>query len=273
MGYVMKTPHNRFKQALIEGRQQYGFWMGFCNPLSAELCGLCGYDWLLIDAEHAPNDLNAIHTQLLAIDNTPSQAVIRLVEGTTALIKQVLDIGAQTLLIPMVETAEQASTLAAAMHYPPRGTRGVGTALARAARWNQVDAYFDDADDQMCLLIQVESVTALDNLDEILEVDGVDGVFIGPADLAASMGHLGNPSHPDVKNAVETAIRKIKAAGKAAGTLATNKALASHYEQCGVQFIALGVDTQVLANNARDILSNHLSEDADSSPDGGNGAY
>lgn len=269
----MKTPHNTFKQALQKGDQQYGFWLGLCNPFSAELCGHLGYDWLLIDAEHAPNDLGTIHSQLLAIDNTPSHPVIRIVEGQQALIKQVLDLGAQTLLVPMVETAEQARQLVAAMHYPPKGVRGVGTALARAARWNQVEDYFADADSQMCLLIQVESVTALDNLDEILTVEGIDGVFVGPADLAGSMGHLGNPAHPDVIEAVETAIKKIRAANKAAGTLATTRTLAKRYENNGVQFIALGVDTQVLANTGREILENHHSGAQHAAQEKGNGAY
>ena len=261
----MKTPSNSFKQALNAGRQQYGFWLGLCNPLSAELCAQLGYDWLLIDAEHAPNDLASIHSQLMAIDNAPGHAIIRIVEGQSALIKQMLDLGAQTLLVPMVETADQARQLDAAMLYPPAGIRGVGTALARAARWNLVDGYFADANTQMCLLIQVESVTALENLDDILQVDGVDGVFVGPADLAASMGYLGNPAHPEVAAAVESAIRKIHAAGKAAGTLATNNTLAQRYEEIGVQFIALGVDTQVLANNARDILEAHKSRVGESS--------
>ncbi|MEM8661373.1 MAG: aldolase/citrate lyase family protein, partial [Pseudomonadota bacterium] len=134
----MKIPENRFKKALLRGQHQYGYWLGLCNPISAELCGHVGFDWLLIDAEHAPNDLSTIQTQLLAINNTPSQAIVRIVEGRTALIKQVLDVGAQTILVPMVETAEQARQLVEAAHYPPKGNRGVGTAIARAARWNQV---------------------------------------------------------------------------------------------------------------------------------------
>lgn len=270
----MKTPRNMFKQALNKGQQQYGFWLGLCNALSAELCGQLGYDWLLIDAEHAPNDLSSIHAQLMAIDNTPSQAVIRIVEGNTALIKQMLDLGAQTLLVPMVETAKQASQLVEAMYYPPKGVRGVGTALARAARWNQVDQYLKEADAEMCLLIQVESVAALENLDEMLKVDGIDGVFVGPADLAASMGYLGNPAHPDVVCAVEEAIVKIRAAGKAAGILATNSTLAKRYEEKGVQFVALGVDTLALASTARDILSSHKQgQPSPSSQVQGNGAY
>lgn len=269
----MKTPRNSFKQALQNGQQQYGFWLGLCNPLSAELCGMTGYDWLLIDAEHAPNDLDTVRQQLSVIENTPSHAVVRIVEGQTALIKQMLDLGAQTLLVPMVESAEQARALVAAMHYPPNGTRGVGTALARAARWNQVEDYFADADQQMCLLVQVESVAGLEALDAILEVEGIDGVFIGPADLAGSMGYLGRPGHPDVIAAVETALHKIRAAGKAAGTLATDMTLARRYEAAGAQFVALGVDTVVLANQAKKILADHKSGTETGTEPQGNGAY
>ena len=270
----MKIPENTFKKALLEGKQQYGYWLGLCNPLSAELCGHAGYDWLLVDGEHAPNALSSTLAQLQAIAGTPAHPVVRIAEGPTSVIKQYLDAGAQTLLIPMVETAEQARELVQAVQYPPKGVRGVGTALARASRWNMVDDYFGTVDAEMCLLVQVESVTALENLDEILAVDGVDGVFIGPADLAASMGHLGNPAHPDVKAAVETATRKIRKAGKPAGTLATSKAVAKHYESVGMQFIALGVDTMALAAAAKNSLINHLAEDDESSvvPEG-NGAY
>ncbi|NHN39880.1 4-hydroxy-2-oxoheptanedioate aldolase [Pseudomaricurvus alcaniphilus] len=270
----MKIPQNTFKQALRNGQQQYGFWLGLANPLSAELCAYTGYDWLLIDGEHAPNNLQTILAQLQAISGTSSHPVVRVVEGDTALIKQMLDIGAQTLLVPMVETAEQAAQLVKAMHYPPNGVRGVGSALARASGWNQITGYFAAVDEQLCLLIQIESVTGLNNLDEILKVDGIDGVFIGPADLAGSMGYLGQPAHPEVKAAVTTATQKIIAAGKAVGTLATNKAIATAYEQAGMQFIALGVDTLVLATTASSILKNHLSKDDKQEPNNsGNGAY
>lgn len=269
---MMKTPENTFKQALKDGKQQYGFWLGLANPLSAELLAHTGYDWLLIDGEHAPNDLRTILAQLQAIDGTPSHPVVRLPDSDPAKIKQILDIGAQSLLIPLVETAEQAQELARAITYPPNGIRGVGTALARAAKWNMTEDYFAAVDNELCLLIQVESVTALENLDEILNVERVDGVFIGPADLAASMGHLGNPAHPEVKTAIEGAIGKIRAAGKAAGTLATSKAVAQHYESVGVQFVALGVDTLVLAQHAKRILEAHYAEDVAPQTQG-NGAY
>lgn len=253
----MQTPINTFKRALVAGQQQYGFWLGLCSPLAAELCAYTGYDWVLIDGEHAPNDLQTVLAQLQATAPSSSHAIVRLVEGNQALIKQYLDLGAQTLLIPMVETAEQTRDLVKFMHYPPTGVRGVGTALARAAAWNLNPNYLKEAEQELCLIIQIESVVGLKNLDEILEVEGVAAVFIGPADLAGTMGYLGNPNHPEVVAAVTTAIQKIKAAGKAVGTLAVNPQTALHYERLGVQFIALGVDTLALANTARSILNQH----------------
>ncbi len=269
----MKTPHNPFKQALKSQQPQYGFWLGMCSPIAAELCGQCGYDWLLIDGEHAPNSIDSLYSQLLAVGNTPSHAVVRIVEGDTALIKQVLDIGAQSILVPMVESAEQARSIVAATRYPPAGVRGVGTALARAARWNNVEGYFRDVERELCVLAQVESVAGLAALDEILAVEGLDGVFIGPADLAGSMGHLGNPSHPDVIAAVEDALRRIRAAGLAPGILVTSKALAKRYEAAGALFVALGVDTLALAAGARSTLENHRSKDDINQTAASNGAY
>lgn len=268
----MKTPQNAFKTAITNGEDQYGYWLGLCNPISAEILGLCGYDWLLIDAEHAPNDLKTVREQLVAIGNTPTHPVVRIVEGNTSLIKQMLDLGVQSLLVPMVETAEQATQLVKAVRYPPAGVRGVGTALARASRWNNVEGYFADADSQMCLLIQIESITAMQNLDDILAVDGIDGLFFGPADLAGSMGYLGQPAHPEVVAVMEDGIRRARAAGKAAGTLATNKTMASKYQDCGVNFVALGVDTLALAAAARATLADHL-DGSSAAHDTGNGAY
>lgn len=253
----MQTPVNSFKRALAAGQQQYGLWLGLCSPLAAELCAYTGYDWLLIDGEHAPNDLRSVLAQLQAIAPSPSHAIVRLVEGQQALIKQYLDLGAQTLLIPMVETAEQTRDLVSFMRYPPLGVRGVGTALARAAAWNLNLDYLKEAEHELCLIIQIESVKALQNLDEILEVEGVDAVFIGPADLAGTMGYLGNPNHPEVVAAVTAAIQKVKTAGKAVGTLAVNPQTALSYESLGVQFIALAVDTLALATTARSVLSQH----------------
>jgi len=268
----VKIPTNIFKHSLAKGEQQYGCWLGLCSPLSAELCASTGYDWMLIDGEHAPNDLQTVLSQLQAIESTPAQAVVRLPDGNPTLIKQYLDIGVQNLLIPMVENAEQARELVRAVRYPPEGIRGVGTALARAARWNLVDNYFAEINNEFCLIVQIESVQGLQNLDEILEVDGIDAIFIGPADLAASLGHLGNPAHSEVKQAVNGAFSKIKAAGKAAGSLATSQEVAKDYETNGAQFIALSVDTLLLVNAAKNCL-NLFKGEIESSDKSGDGAY
>ncbi|CAK9889681.1 MULTISPECIES: 4-hydroxy-2-oxoheptanedioate aldolase [Pseudomonas] len=242
----MDIPINRFKQRLQRGEAQIGLWLGLAEPYCAELAANAGFDWLLIDGEHAPNDLRGMLGQLQAIAPYPAQAIIRPVIGDTALIKQVLDIGAQTLLVPMVESAEQARELVRAMHYPPKGVRGVGSALARASRWNSIPGYLDQADEQMCLLVQIESLEGLHNLEAIAAVEGVDGVFIGPADLSASMGYRGNPGHPEVQAAIEQAIVQIQKAGKAAGILSADEALARRYLELGAGFVAVGVDTTVL---------------------------
>ena len=242
----MDMPINRFKQRLQRGEAQIGLWLGLAEPYCAELAANAGFEWLVIDGGHAPNDLRGMLGQLQAIAPYPAQAIIRPVIGDTALIKQVLDIGAQTLLVPMVESAEQARQLVRAMHYPPNGVRGVGSALARASRWNSIPGYLDQADEQMCLLVQIESLEGLQNLDAIAAVEGVDGVFIGPADLSASMGYRGNPGHPEVQAAIEQAIGQIQKAGKAAGILSADEALARRYLELGAGFVAVGVDTTVL---------------------------
>lgn len=242
----MEMPINTFKQRLQAGEAQIGLWLGLADPYCAELAANAGFDWLLIDGEHAPNDLRGLLGQLQAVAPYPSQAVIRPVIGDTALIKQLLDIGAQTLLVPMVESAEQVRELVRAMHYPPSGVRGVGSALARASRWNSIPGYLDKADAQMCLLVQIENLDGLANLDAIAAVEGVDGVFIGPADLSAAMGHRGNPAHPEVQAAIEDAIARIQKAGKAAGILSADQGLARRYLELGAKFVAVGVDTTVL---------------------------
>jgi 4-hydroxy-2-oxoheptanedioate aldolase len=242
----MDMPINRFKQRLHNGEVQIGLWLGLADAYCAELAANAGFDWLLIDGEHAPNQLPGMLAQLQAVAPYPSQALIRPVIGDSALIKQLLDIGAQTLLVPMVESAAQARELVRAMRYPPQGIRGVGSALARASRWNSIPGYLDLADQQMCLLVQIENREGLANLEEIAAVDGVDGVFIGPADLSASLGHRGNPAHPEVQAAIEDAIRRIVQSGKAAGILSADESLARRYIELGATFVAVGVDTTVL---------------------------
>ncbi len=254
----MNALTNHFKQALADNRVQYGYWMALANPYTAEICATAGFDWLLIDGEHAPNDIRSILAQLQAIAAYPSHPVVRPVEGTTAAIKQLLDIGAHNLLIPMVETAEQAAELVRATRYPPGGVRGVGAAIARASQWLAVDSYDRDIEDEICLLLQVESAKGLDNLDEILGIAGYDGIFIGPSDLAASLGHMGNTRHPEVQSAIETAIEKITRAGSKAGTLSTEADMIEAYRNMGAVFIAIGVDTISLAGSPREIAAQHI---------------
>ena len=242
---------NPFKAALARGEKLVGLWLSMAEPYSAEVCATAGFQWLLIDGEHAPNDLRSTLAQLQAVAPYPAHPVVRTVDGDPALIKQLLDIGVQTLLVPMVDTPEQAAALAAATRYPPEGTRGVGAAVARASRWGQRRDYLDTANDDTCLLLQAETVAALANLERICAVDGVHGVFIGPADLAASMGHRGRPQHPEVQQAIEQAIRTIVASGKAAGTLTGDAALARRYLDLGASFVAVGVDITLLAQGTR----------------------
>ncbi|KGP03309.1 hypothetical protein JT27_01290 [Alcaligenes faecalis] len=243
--------HNSFKQALDKNDPVIGLWLGLANAYTAELLAGSGYDWLVIDNEHAPNTVPSTLAQLQALAGTPAHAVVRAASDDTVEIKRLLDVGAQTLLIPMVESAEQATRIIAATRYPPVGVRGVGAALARASRWQQIPDYLAQADAQICTLVQVESMAGLAALPEIARVSGVDGVFIGPADLAASMGHLGNPGHPQVQQAIATAIAEIRKAGKAAGILSSDAAMARTYLQLGAVFVAVGSDVGLLTNGAR----------------------
>lgn len=249
----MKTPTNPFKQALAEKRAQIGLWLGLASPYSTEICAGAGFDWLLIDGEHSPNDINSILAQLQVVAAYPgSHPIARVPMGHghlgEALIKQYLDIGVQTLLVPMVDTPAEAAALVRAARYPQAdgkgGIRGMGG--ARASRWGRYPQYAHEANAQVCLLVQAETQAALDNLDAIAATDGVDGVFIGPADLSASLGHVGNPAHPEVQAAIADAITRITRAGKAAGILTPDEATARKYLALGATFVAVGLDTNLL---------------------------
>jgi 4-hydroxy-2-oxoheptanedioate aldolase len=253
----MPAPRNEFKAALARGERQIGCWLGLANPYSAELMGTAGFDWLLIDGEHAPNDLRSIMAQLQVLEASSSQSVVRLPIGETWMIKQVLDIGAQNLLVPMVESAEQAAQLVKAVQYPPKGVRGVGAALARASEFSGIPDYLTTADDEICLLVQVENRAGLAALDGILALDGIDGVFIGPSDLAADMGHIGKPQTEEVQDAIADAVARIKKAGKAAGILATDPETTAKYADLGVTFLAVGLDVTLLAGAARELAARY----------------
>ncbi len=247
----MPAPENRFKSALARGETLIGCWAGFAAPYPTEVLATAGFDWLLLDGEHAPNDLRTLMSQLQVLAAHPCHAVVRLPMGEPWAIKQVLDIGAQSLLIPMVESASQARALVRAMRYPPQGIRGSGAALARASRFSAIPDYIATANGQMCLLVQVETRAGLAALDEILDVEGVDGVFIGPSDLAVDMGFQGDSSAAPVREAIRTALGRIGAAGRAAGIIATDHVTARDYRAWGAQFLAVGIDVLMLAETAR----------------------
>jgi 4-hydroxy-2-oxoheptanedioate aldolase len=247
----MLTPPNTFKRAIAEPGARIGLWLGLGDPYTAELCATAGFDWLLVDGEHGPNDLRSMLGTLQAVAPYPVHPVVRVPHHDAALIKQVLEIGATSLLVPMVESAEQVRALVRATRYPPQGMRGVGSGLARSSRWSSYPQYLHEANERICLLVQVESVEALAQIDAIAAVEGVDGVFIGPADLSASMGHLGSPAHPEVRAAIDAAIGRILAAGKAPGVLTVDEALARHYIGIGARFVAVGVDATLLARATR----------------------
>ncbi|MBI2768324.1 MAG: HpcH/HpaI aldolase/citrate lyase family protein [Burkholderiales bacterium] len=246
----MQTPVNPFKQALAEKRAQIGLWVGLADHYTTEICAGAGFDWLLLDGEHSPNDLRTLLQQAQAVAAYPAtHAIARVPMGHghvgQMLIKQYLDLGIQTLLVPMVDSAGQARNIVRDMRYPPEGVRGMGG--ARASRWGRFPNYAKEANEQVCLLVQAESQESLDNLEAIAMVPGVHGIFIGPADLSASLGYPGNSGHPKAQAAIEDAIKRIVKTGKAAGILTPDEALARHYLELGATFVAVGLDNNLLA--------------------------
>ncbi len=224
-----------------------GIWVCSASPLIAEICAGAGFDWVFIDAEHSPNDLQNILAQLQAVRSYPVVPVVRPAVNDPVIIKQFLDLGVQSLIIPMVNDAQQAAAAVAACQYPPKGVRGVGSALARSARWNRIPEYLTRADETITLMVQIEAAEAVENVQEILDTDGLDGIFIGPSDLAASMGVIGQQNHPEVVDAVLTSIKAAKAAGKYAGVNAFDQDTARKYMDAGADFVGVGADVALLA--------------------------
>ncbi|SIS84468.1 2,4-dihydroxyhept-2-enedioate aldolase [Roseivivax lentus] len=242
----MAAPVNSFKPALRTGKRQIGLWMGLTDPYAAEIVATAGFDWVLIDGEHAPNDLQAIARQLQVIA-PHTHPIVRLPMGEPWLIKQVLDTGAQTLLIPMVDSAEEARALVRAMRYPPEGIRGMGGMMGRATAFGRVADYPGTANDQMCLIVQIESGAALSALDEILAVDGVDAAFVGPADLSADLGYPGRADAPEMRKIIAETLGRIAASGKAAGIIDTGDAALEAHFAAGASFVAVGADVSFLS--------------------------
>ncbi|MFD4960865.1 HpcH/HpaI aldolase/citrate lyase family protein [Microbacterium sp. NPDC058389] len=248
-----------FRDALAGAdRSLAGIWVCSGSPLVAEICAGAGLDWVLIDMEHSPNGLESVLTQLQAVAAYPVTPVVRVPIGDVVTIKQVLDLGAQNILVPMVSSKADAEAAVAAVRYPPRGTRGVGSALARSARWNRVDAYLQDAADHVSLFVQIETTAGVEAATEIAAVDGVDGVFVGPSDLAASMGLLGRQTHPDVVAAALSAFDAVRAAGKPVGVNAFDPVAADAYVQAGASFVLVGADVALLARGSEALAARYI---------------
>jgi 4-hydroxy-2-oxoheptanedioate aldolase len=245
----MDMPRNAFKHAIAKGQLQIGLWCSLCNPVAAEIVAHSGFDWLLLDTEHSPNDLQEILAQLQAVQSGTASAIVRPAWNDMVLIMRFLDIGAQTLLLPFVQSPEEARRAVESTRYPPKGVRGI-TGSGRASRYGRVKDYLKNASDEICVLVQVETREALKQIEAIATVDGIDGVFIGPNDLAASFGHIGNWGHPEVQAALEDAVKRLKQVGKPAGILTPNEEEAKKFIAWGYTFVAVGADLGLLAKNA-----------------------
>jgi len=245
----MELPRNAFKHALKASQAQIGLWSSLSSSYSVEVIAGAGFDWILLDMEHSPNDLESLLTQLQAAAPYPTHAVVRVPWNDMVAMKRILDVGAQSLLVPYVSTADEARAAVAHTRYPPKGARGVA-GTTRATRFGRIKDYARRAHEEICVLVQVETQAALDNIEAICAVDGVDGVFIGPADLHASMGYVGEIANPKVKPIIDDAVRRIRKAGRAPGILTPSEEDARRWLECGALFVAVGADVGILARGA-----------------------
>ena len=246
---MAELQRNAFKHAIAAGRLQIGLWSSLCSNIAAEIVSESGFDWILLDTEHSPNEVPDLVQQLQAVQTGTATPIIRPAWNDAVLVKRVLDIGTQSVLIPYVQNADEARAAVAATRYPPQGVRGVSVA-ARASRYGRTPGYLTKANDEICVLVQVETRAALSELDAIAKVEGVDGVFIGPSDLAASLGHLGNPQHAEVQRVIEQCARRLRALGKPAGILTGNEDEVRRYISWGYLFVAVGADVGLLRGAA-----------------------
>jgi 4-hydroxy-2-oxoheptanedioate aldolase len=256
MESAMHVPENRFKRGLKEGRLQLGLWSSLAQSLSVEILADAGFDWLLLDTEHAPNELPMVVAQLQAAKGGSAQPIVRPPWNDTVVLKRYLDAGVQSFLIPYVQSATEAERAVAATRYPPRGVRGFASA-SRASGYGRMRDYFQSCEKEICVLVQIESRAGLDALEAIAAVEGVDGIFIGPGDLSADMGHLGEPAHPEVCAAIEGAVSRIKASGSVAGILTGRPDLVERYIALGCLFVAVGSDVGILASGADRLVAQY----------------
>jgi 4-hydroxy-2-oxoheptanedioate aldolase len=250
----MPAPKNKFREKIAQSEAAYGIWNDLTDADVGEILAGAGYDWIVIDAEHAPFDLQLIIGQLRAMAAYDVAPMVRPPSDDPVFIKRLLDAGVQTFLIPMVDTTEQAEALVQLMRYPPAGKRGHGAGLGRAARWGHIADYVATADQEICLIIQVETRAAYENLDALLAVDGVDGIFLGPADLSASMGYNGRMDEPEIVTMVKRAMAQVRAAGKIAGTVSFSEAGVREYQSAGANMIGIGADALLLARAVRELI-------------------
>jgi len=252
----MELPINHFKRAIQANRPQIGLWSILSSHVTVEVLAGAGFDWLVLDTEHAPNELPMVLSQLQAATGGTAHPIVRLPWNDAVEFKRYLDIGVQTFLVPYVETADQAAAAVAATRYPPRGVRGY-SGNPRAAGFGRIKNYPQRCEEELCVLLQVETRLGLQNLEAIARTDGVDGVFIGPGDLSAALGHVGNPSHPEVLAAIEDAIRRIRACGRPAGILTGDDALIRRYFELGCAFVAVGTDVGILARGSEQLAAKY----------------
>ncbi len=245
----MDLPINQFKRALRAGRLQVGLWSHLASPICAEILGQCGFDWMVLDMEHSPNELPQILAQLQALKDSPTMPVVRPPWNDMVTFKRLLDIGAQTLIVPYIQNAEEARQAVSYTRYPPQGVRGYAGA-PRATGYGRIKDYARRCSEELCLLLQIETVEGLKHIEAIAQVEGVDGIFIGPGDLSADMGHLGNPRHPEVVAAIDDAFTRILRCGKAPGILIGDEVLAKHFIEVGGLFVAVGADQNLLRDSA-----------------------
>lgn len=248
----MDVPANRFKRAIAAQNSQIGFWCSLASNVSVEILAGSGFDWLLLDTEHSPNELPQVFSQLQAMMENDTHPIVRPAWNDMVLIKRFLDAGVQTLLVPTIQSKEEAEAAVAYTRYPPNGVRGYASG-SRSSRFGRIEDYHNRCEAELCVLVQIETKKGLDNLDEIVAVDGVDGVFIGPGDLSAGLGYLGQTSHPDVRKIIEDAIARIRAAGKAPGVLTAIEEEARAYIDAGCLFTAVGSDSGLLARGSEKI--------------------
>jgi 4-hydroxy-2-oxoheptanedioate aldolase len=248
-----ELPLNHLKRALREGRPQIGFWSGLSSHITVEVLAGSGFDWLLLDTEHSPNELTMVLHQLQAMTGGTASPMVRPAWNDAVIFKRLLDVGVQSFLVPFVQNADEARRAVAATRYPPDGTRGVATSV-RANRYGRVKDYVKHVHEELCVVVQVETRVALGHLEAIASVDGVDGLFIGPNDLAADMGHLGNSAHPEVRAEIDRAIGRIRATGKIAGILAPIEADARHWLEIGCLLVAVGSDVGLLARQSEALV-------------------